>query len=86
MKRLGCASFFSAVFGHASRDAVMCDMRYDAEDDFQELGTHTEGFSGSDVSVLVKDVLMQPIRLLRESTHFKQAQGRSGGAVSVCWW
>ncbi|KAF5835378.1 P-loop containing nucleoside triphosphate hydrolase protein [Dunaliella salina] len=45
------------------------------EDDFQELGRHTEGFSGSDVSVLVKDVLMQPIRLLREATHFKQVQG-----------
>ena len=46
-----------------------------AEDDFQELGHHTEGFSGSDVSVLVKDVLMQPIRLLRESTHFKLNRG-----------
>jgi len=46
-----------------------------AEEDYQLLGQSTEGFSGSDVSVLVKDVLMQPIRLLRESTHFKQIPG-----------
>ena len=45
------------------------------DEDFQELGHRTEGFSGSDVSVLVKDVLMQPIRLLREATHFKQVPG-----------
>ena len=40
--------------------------------DFQSLGDSTEGFSGSDISVLVKDVLMQPIRFLREATHFRQ--------------
>lgn len=42
------------------------------EEDYQELGRRTEGFSGSDVAVVVKDVLMQPIRLLRESTHFRK--------------
>lgn len=42
------------------------------EADFQALGAATEGFSGSDVAVVVKDVLMQPIRLLREATHFRK--------------
>jgi vacuolar protein-sorting-associated protein 4 len=41
--------------------------------DFQALGARTDGFSGSDVAVCVKDVLMQPIRLLREATHFREA-------------
>lgn len=38
----------------------------------QELGRRTEGFSGSDISTAVKDVLMQPIRLLRDATHFRK--------------
>ncbi|MEW5297799.1 MAG: hypothetical protein WDW36_000983 [Sanguina aurantia] len=41
-----------------------------SEDDFQQLGERTEGFSGSDCSVVVKDVLMQPIRALQDATHF----------------
>lgn len=45
-----------------------------SEPDFLQLGLHTDGFSGSDVSVVVKDVLMQPIRTLREATHFKAVQ------------
>eukprot|EP00798_Chlamydomonas_sp_ICE-L_P020535 gene20535-27325_t len=51
------------------------------EPDFQELGRRTEGTSGSDCSVVVKDVLMQPIRMLREATHFKKA---SGPAMVYC--
>ncbi|KAF8072928.1 SKD1 [Scenedesmus sp. PABB004] len=43
-----------------------------SEADFQVLGQRTEGFSGSDVSTMVKDVLMQPIRLLRDATHFRK--------------
>jgi vacuolar protein-sorting-associated protein 4 len=42
-----------------------------SEDDFRMLGHRTEGFSGSDISVLVKDVLMEPIRLIKDATHFK---------------
>ncbi|KIY97783.1 Vacuolar protein sorting-associating protein 4B [Monoraphidium neglectum] len=49
------------------------------ERDFQELGAQTEGFSGSDVAVVVKDVLMQPIRLLREATHFRKVRHPDGG-------
>jgi vacuolar protein-sorting-associated protein 4 len=42
------------------------------EGDFLDLGQRTEGFSGSDIAVVVKDVLMQPIRLLKEATHFRK--------------
>lgn len=51
---------------------------------FKELGQITEGFSGADVSIVVKDVLMQPIRMLRESTHFKQQPGPDGPTYVAC--
>lgn len=41
--------------------------------DFDELGRRTQGFSGSDVNVVVKDVLMEPVRKTQEATHFRQA-------------
>ena len=39
--------------------------------DYEELGRRTTGFSGSDVNVAVKDVLMEPVRKTQEATHFK---------------
>mmetsp|Transcript_29112 Transcript_29112/g.95030 ORF Transcript_29112/g.95030 Transcript_29112/m.95030 type:complete len:448 (-) Transcript_29112:94-1437(-) len=39
--------------------------------DFEMLGERTESFSGSDVSVAVKDVLFEPVRKTQEATHFK---------------
>ena len=39
--------------------------------DFEELAKQTEGFSGSDVNVVVKDVLMEPVRKTQEATHFR---------------
>lgn len=51
------------------------------DEDFHELGRRTEGFSGSDCNVVVKDVLMQPIRMLREATHFRKARGENGEEV-----
>lgn len=39
--------------------------------DFRELGRLTDGYSGHDVSVVVKDALMQPVRKLQQATHFK---------------
>lgn len=49
-----------------------------SEADFQALAAKTEGFSGSDIAVIVKDVLMQPIRLLKEATHYKSVTGPDG--------
>lgn len=46
--------------------------------DFEELGAKTEGFSGSDIATLVKDVLFQPVRKTQEATHFKPLKGKDG--------
>lgn len=48
------------------------------KEDFEELGEKTAGFSGSDIAVVVKDVLMQPIRKTQEATHFKKVKMRDG--------
>ncbi|OAJ40104.1 hypothetical protein BDEG_23877 [Batrachochytrium dendrobatidis JEL423] len=45
--------------------------------DFRMLGERTEGFSGSDIAVLVRDALMEPIRKVQNATHFKQVQAPS---------
>lgn len=42
------------------------------ENDYAQLGARTEGFSGSDVSGIVKDALMEPVRTMQSATHFKQ--------------
>jgi vacuolar protein-sorting-associated protein 4 len=39
--------------------------------DFDELARRTDGFSGSDVAIVVKDVLMEPVRKTQEATHFR---------------
>ncbi|KAJ1918124.1 Vacuolar protein sorting-associated protein 4 [Tieghemiomyces parasiticus] len=39
--------------------------------DFKVLATRTEGFSGSDIQVVVRDALMQPVRKVQMATHFK---------------
>jgi vacuolar protein-sorting-associated protein 4 len=41
------------------------------EGDFQSLGAQSEGFSGSDIDHVVKDVLYEPVRKVQEATHFK---------------
>ncbi|GAX21419.1 vacuolar protein-sorting-associated protein 4 [Fistulifera solaris] len=40
------------------------------EDDFQKLGEITEGASGSDIGVLVKEALMQPLRRCQQAKQF----------------
>lgn len=40
--------------------------------DFKELAKKTHGFSGADISVLVRDALMQPVRKVQTATHFKK--------------
>lgn len=39
--------------------------------DYKSLGEMTEGYSGSDIAIAVRDALMEPIRKLRMATHFK---------------
>jgi vacuolar protein-sorting-associated protein 4 len=42
------------------------------EIDFSELGDLTEGYSGSDISIVVKDALMEPIRKCQSAQRFRQ--------------
>ncbi|CAI5965154.1 unnamed protein product [Closterium sp. NIES-64] len=43
-----------------------------SEKDFEELAQKTDGFSGSDISVCVKDVLFEPVRKTQDAMHFKK--------------
>jgi vacuolar protein-sorting-associated protein 4 len=47
------------------------------EEDFDELGRKAEGYSGADISIVVRDALMSPIRLIQTATHFKRVSGKS---------
>eukprot|EP01088_Endostelium_zonatum_P016425 TRINITY_DN4430_c0_g1_i1.p1 TRINITY_DN4430_c0_g1~~TRINITY_DN4430_c0_g1_i1.p1 ORF type:complete len:430 (-),score=122.70 TRINITY_DN4430_c0_g1_i1:41-1330(-) len=39
---------------------------------YKELGKKTEGFTGSDISTVVRDALMQPVRAVQMATHFRE--------------
>ncbi|XP_019246608.1 PREDICTED: protein SUPPRESSOR OF K(+) TRANSPORT GROWTH DEFECT 1-like isoform X2 [Nicotiana attenuata] len=43
-----------------------------SESDFEDLARKTEGFSGSDISVCVKDVLFEPVRKTQDAMFFTQ--------------
>lgn len=40
--------------------------------EYRDLANKTEGYTGSDISVLVRDALMQPVRKVLSATHFKK--------------
>jgi len=40
--------------------------------DYEILAQKTEGFSGSDISAIVQDALMEPVRTMQAATHFKK--------------
>lgn len=42
--------------------------------DFTHLAEQTEGYSGSDIAVIVRDALMQPVRKVLSATHFKEVE------------
>jgi len=44
------------------------------ENDYEELGKMTEGFSGSDISTAVNDALMEPVRTMQSATYFVKTQ------------
>ena len=52
---------FSFVTPHVLTDA-----------DLRNVARRTDGLSGSDISVLVRDALMEPVRALQAATHFRE--------------
>ncbi|KAK9379189.1 P-loop containing nucleoside triphosphate hydrolase protein [Kockiozyma suomiensis] len=46
--------------------------------DYRSLGEMTEGYSGSDIAVAVRDALMQPVRKVQMATHFKWVEAPDG--------
>ncbi|KAK6197441.1 P-loop containing nucleoside triphosphate hydrolase protein [Scheffersomyces amazonensis] len=46
--------------------------------DYKLLAEMTDGYSGHDVAVAVRDALMEPIRKIQQATHFKTVQDDDG--------
>jgi vacuolar protein-sorting-associated protein 4 len=42
------------------------------DSELEGLARRTEGFSGSDISILVQDALMVPVKKVHTATHFKK--------------
>jgi len=53
------------------------------EQDIRDLGARTEGYSGADISIVVRDALMQPVRKVQTATHFLTVSGPSRADPSV---
>ncbi|VDN53364.1 unnamed protein product, partial [Dracunculus medinensis] len=53
------------------------------EQDFKTLAEKTEGFSGYDISIVVREALMQPVRKVQTATHFKYISGPSRSDASI---
>ncbi|KAK4872831.1 hypothetical protein RN001_014860 [Aquatica leii] len=47
------------------------------EDDLKVLAKKTDGYSAADLSIVVRDALMQPVRKVQTATHFKKVRGPS---------
>nr|XP_036222173.1 vacuolar protein sorting-associated protein 4B isoform X2 [Bactrocera oleae] len=47
------------------------------EVDLKELASKTDGYSGADISIVVRDALMEPVRKVQTATHFKRVTGPS---------
>ncbi|SGY68082.1 BQ5605_C004g02846 [Microbotryum silenes-dioicae] len=45
-----------------------------SQQEYRTLASKTEGYSGSDLAVVVRDALMQPVRKVLSATHFKEVE------------
>eukprot|EP00177_Eucheuma_denticulatum_P002609 GFKZ01004686.1.p1 GENE.GFKZ01004686.1~~GFKZ01004686.1.p1 ORF type:complete len:451 (-),score=87.30 GFKZ01004686.1:1358-2710(-) len=57
-----------------------CDL---SEEDYKELAAATEGYSGADIGILVRDAIMQPVRTLQNATFFKPIMVEEEGKGTV---
>ncbi|KAK3388607.1 vacuolar protein sorting-associated protein VPS4 [Sordaria brevicollis] len=53
-------------------------------EDFRELARAAEGYSGSDISIVVQDALMQPVRKIQQATHFKKVMHEGKQMLTPC--
>jgi vacuolar protein-sorting-associated protein 4 len=53
------------------------------DEDFKTLAAKTENYSGHDISMIVRDALMQPVRKVQSATHFKRVSGPSRADPNV---
>lgn len=53
------------------------------EHEFKQLGENSEGYSGADISIVVRDALMQPVRKVQTATHFMKVRGPSRSDPNV---
>jgi vacuolar protein-sorting-associated protein 4 len=54
--------------------------------DYRVLADRTEGYSGSDISIIVRDALMQPIRKVISATHFKKVADPDSATQALTKW
>lgn len=47
--------------------------------DYRTLADNTPGYSGSDIAIVVRDALMQPVRKVISATHFKRVKDPADG-------
>lgn len=54
-----------------------------SDEDMQRLADRTDGFSGADVNVMVRDALYEPVRICQLATHFKQVPDPANPTAQV---
>jgi vacuolar protein-sorting-associated protein 4 len=52
--------------------------------DFDELAEKSEGYSGSDLKTVVRDAIMQPVRVATQATHFKELTVDGAKKLTPC--
>jgi vacuolar protein-sorting-associated protein 4 len=67
------------------------------QQDFRTLAEMSDGFTGSDISIVAQDALMQPVRKIQTATHYKKIRTPEGvekltpcspgdyGAMEMTW-
>jgi vacuolar protein-sorting-associated protein 4 len=74
--KAGRAHMFKLHLGKTAHDLT--------QEDFQELADMSEGYSGSDLKIVVRDAIMQPLRVATQATHFKEVTLDGETKVTPC--